>query len=118
MIAIRHAAAADPAARARAATALTAAPPTPYRPHPQVLYSIAELVKNYCVVYLVDTTEVPDFNTMYELYDPCTVMFFYRNKARPALRRRPRRRRPRQRCPREPPSPHRRAARRRAAHHD
>ena len=80
MIAIRHAAAADPAARARAATASTAAPPTPYRPHPQVLYSIAELVKNYCVVYLVDTTEVPDFNTMYELYDPCTVMFFFRNK--------------------------------------
>eukprot|EP00976_Prorocentrum_cordatum_P079052 1183393-Prorocentrum_minimum.AAC.1 len=24
--------------------------------------------------YLVDTSEVPDFNTMYELYDPCTVM--------------------------------------------
>lgn len=32
------------------------------------------------MVYLVDTTEVPDFNTMYELYDPCTTMFFYRNK--------------------------------------
>lgn len=46
----------------------------------EVLYSIAELVKNYCVIYLVDITEVPDFNTMYELYDPCTVMFFYRNK--------------------------------------
>ena len=30
--------------------------------------------------YLVDITEVPDFNTMYELYDPSTVMFFYRNK--------------------------------------
>lgn len=28
----------------------------------------------------VDITEVPDFNKMYELYDPCTVMFFYRNK--------------------------------------
>ena len=23
---------------------------------------------------------MPDFNTMYELYDPCTVMFFFRNK--------------------------------------
>ena len=46
----------------------------------QVLYGIAELVKNYSVIYLVDTTEVPDFNTMYELYDPCTVMFFFRNK--------------------------------------
>jgi len=28
----------------------------------------------------VDLTEIPDFNTMYELYDPCTVMFFFRNK--------------------------------------
>lgn len=24
--------------------------------------------------------QVPDFNSMYELYDPCTVMFFFRNK--------------------------------------
>ena len=23
---------------------------------------------------------MPDFNTMYELYDACTVMFFFRNK--------------------------------------
>eukprot|EP00455_Lapot_gusevi_P054044 TRINITY_DN856_c0_g1_i4.p1 TRINITY_DN856_c0_g1~~TRINITY_DN856_c0_g1_i4.p1 ORF type:complete len:143 (-),score=35.17 TRINITY_DN856_c0_g1_i4:363-791(-) len=46
----------------------------------EVLFSIAEDVKNFAVVYLVDITEVPDFNTMYELYDPCTVMFFYRNK--------------------------------------
>ena len=46
----------------------------------EVLYAIAELVKNYSVIYLVDTTEVPDFNTMYELYDPCTVMFLFRNK--------------------------------------
>ena len=46
----------------------------------EVLYGIAELVKNYAIVYLVDTTEVPDFNTMYELYDPCTLMFFFRNK--------------------------------------
>ena len=49
----------------------------------EVLYAIAELVKNYAVIYLVDTTEVPDFNTMYELYDPCTVMFFFRNKVCP-----------------------------------
>ena len=32
------------------------------------------------VIYLVDVSEVPDFSTMYELYDPCTVMFFFRNK--------------------------------------
>ncbi|TPX66092.1 hypothetical protein CcCBS67573_g07951 [Chytriomyces confervae] len=46
----------------------------------EVLYSIAEKVKNFAVIYLVDISEVPDFNKMYELYDPCTVMFFYRNK--------------------------------------
>ncbi|XP_020362775.1 thioredoxin-like protein 4A [Oncorhynchus kisutch] len=55
----------------------------------EVLYSIAEEyqhhysslhVKNFAVIYLVDITEVPDFNKMYELYDPCTVMFFFRNK--------------------------------------
>lgn len=27
-----------------------------------------------------DITKVPDFNDMYELYDPSTVMFFFRNK--------------------------------------
>jgi DIM1 family U5 snRNP protein len=30
------------------------------------------------VVYAA--SQVPDFNTMYELYDPCSVMFFFRNK--------------------------------------
>ena len=46
----------------------------------EALSKIADKVKNFCVVYLVDITEVPDFNTMYELYDPCTVMNFFRNK--------------------------------------
>eukprot|EP01029_Cantina_marsupialis_P029304 TRINITY_DN780079_c0_g1_i1.p1 TRINITY_DN780079_c0_g1~~TRINITY_DN780079_c0_g1_i1.p1 ORF type:complete len:143 (+),score=36.54 TRINITY_DN780079_c0_g1_i1:56-484(+) len=46
----------------------------------ETLYSIAEDVKKFCVIYLVDISEVPDFNTMYELYDDCTVMFFFRNK--------------------------------------
>eukprot|EP00940_MAST-03C_sp_MAST-3C-sp2_P003312 g3312.t1 len=46
----------------------------------ETLCKIAEDVKNFAVTYLVDITEVPDFNTMYELYDPCTVMFFFRNK--------------------------------------
>ncbi|KAJ1668862.1 U4/U6-U5 snRNP complex subunit dib1 [Coemansia sp. RSA 1813] len=46
----------------------------------ETLYEVAEKVKNFAVIYLVDITEVPDFNTMYELYDPCTMMFFYRNK--------------------------------------
>ena len=46
----------------------------------ETLYGIAEKIRNFAQVYLVDITEVPDFNKMYELYDPCTVMFFYRNK--------------------------------------
>nr|2AV4_A Chain A, Thioredoxin-like protein 4A (DIM1) [Plasmodium yoelii] len=46
----------------------------------ELLYKVADDIKNFCVIYLVDITEVPDFNTMYELYDPVSVMFFYRNK--------------------------------------
>ncbi|KHG04565.1 Thioredoxin-like protein 4A [Gossypium arboreum] len=46
----------------------------------EVLASVAETIKNFAVIYLVDITEVPDFNTTYELYDPSTVMFFFRNK--------------------------------------
>ena len=46
----------------------------------EVLCSISEDVKKFCVIYVVDITKVPDFNTMYELYDPCTTMFFFRNK--------------------------------------
>ena len=42
--------------------------------------NIADKVKNFAVIYVVDIDEVPDFNGMYELYDPCTTMFFYRNK--------------------------------------
>ncbi|CAI5493479.1 unnamed protein product [Closterium sp. Naga37s-1] len=38
----------------------------------EVLAGVAETIKNFAVVYLVDISEVPDFNTMYELYDPCT----------------------------------------------
>jgi len=46
----------------------------------ETLYKVAEKMKNFAAIYLVDVTEVPDFNKMYELYDPCTIMFFYRNK--------------------------------------
>ena len=46
----------------------------------EVLFSIAEKVKNFATIYLCDIDEVPDFNNMYELYDPFTIMFFYRNK--------------------------------------
>ncbi|KAH3902947.1 U4/U6-U5 snRNP complex subunit DIB1 SCDLUD_000546 [Saccharomycodes ludwigii] len=44
------------------------------------LYKIAEKVKNFAAIYLCDIDEVPDFNEMYELYDPMTIMFFYQNK--------------------------------------
>ncbi|KRX00918.1 Thioredoxin-like fold [Pseudocohnilembus persalinus] len=46
----------------------------------EVLYKVADKIKLWAVIYLVDIQKVPDFNTMYELYDPVTVMFFYRNK--------------------------------------
>ena len=46
----------------------------------EVLVKTAEAVQNFAVIYVVDITEVPDFSTMYELYDACTVMFFFRNR--------------------------------------
>ncbi len=46
----------------------------------ETLLKSAEFLKNIAVIYLVDISQVPDFNTMYELYDPCSVMFFFRNK--------------------------------------
>ncbi len=39
-----------------------------------VLARIADRVKQFAVVYLCDNEEVPDFNAMYELWDPMTVM--------------------------------------------
>jgi len=46
----------------------------------EVLYRVADRVKNFAVIYLCDIDKVPDFNQMYELYDECTLMFFFRNK--------------------------------------
>jgi len=46
----------------------------------EILCGIAEDVKNFASIYVVDISEVPEFNEMYELYDPCTTMFFFRNK--------------------------------------
>ena len=39
----------------------------------ELLLEIAQLVSTYAVIYLVDITEVPDFNRMYELYDHMSV---------------------------------------------
>ena len=45
------------------------------------MYSgIADRVKNFAVLYVCDLDQVPDFKQMYELYDPVTLMFFFRNK--------------------------------------
>ncbi len=46
----------------------------------ETLSRMSEDVKNFAAIYLVDIGEVPDFNEMYEIYDACTVMFFFRNK--------------------------------------
>lgn len=46
----------------------------------ETLYKTFHLLSNYAVTYVVDISEVPDFNKMYEIYDPCTVMFFFRNR--------------------------------------
>lgn len=46
----------------------------------EILYNIAEKVRNFATIYVCDIDEVPAFNQMYELYDPMCVMFFFRNK--------------------------------------
>lgn len=46
----------------------------------EVILKVAFKLSKFVTFYLVDITKVPDFNAMYELYDPMTLMFFYRNK--------------------------------------
>lgn len=46
----------------------------------ETLYEVAELVKNFAVIYLVDTTQVTAFNEDFKLTHPCSVMFFHRDK--------------------------------------
>lgn len=46
----------------------------------ETLYQVAELVKNFGVIYLVDITQVKQFNEDFKLTDPCSVMFFHRDK--------------------------------------
>lgn len=48
--------------------------------HDEMLASVAELVKNFACIYLVDIDSVSEFNAMYELEDECSTMFFFRNK--------------------------------------
>ena len=46
----------------------------------EMLAKIEYDVSNFIVIYLVDITEVKEFNSIYELVDPMTLMFFYRKK--------------------------------------
>ena len=46
----------------------------------EILVKCAETTQKFAVFYVVDISQVPDFNTMYELYDSCTIMFFFRNR--------------------------------------
>lgn len=46
----------------------------------ETLADVSEEIQKFAVIYVVDITKVSCFNSMYELYDPCTVMFFFRNK--------------------------------------
>ncbi|GME66676.1 unnamed protein product [[Candida] boidinii] len=46
----------------------------------ELLNKIAIKVSQFAVIYLCDIDKVPDFNEMYELYDPMTLIFFFRNK--------------------------------------
>lgn len=46
----------------------------------ELLHSISDTIKTFSVIYLVDITQVPEFIKMYELYDPCTIIFLYRSK--------------------------------------
>ncbi|KAJ9662937.1 Dimethyladenosine transferase [Neophaeococcomyces mojaviensis] len=46
----------------------------------EILYKIADKIRNFAVIYTCNNDIVKDFNQMYELYDEMTVMFFWRNK--------------------------------------
>merc|ERR1719263_2418962 len=45
-----------------------------------VLVGASTAIQDICKIFLIDITEVPDFNQEYELYDPCTLMFFFRGR--------------------------------------
>jgi len=45
-----------------------------------ILLKIEPIIRNIAVIYLVDLNIVNDFTQLYELYDPCSIMFFFRNK--------------------------------------
>lgn len=52
----------------------------------ELLLKVAPILRRWAVIYFVDCAKpveqggVPDFNGMYELYDPQCIMFFYRTR--------------------------------------
>ena len=46
----------------------------------EMLAKIEYDISNFAVIYLVDITEVPEFNSLYELLDTMSLMFFYRKR--------------------------------------
>ena len=46
----------------------------------EILLKVEYEISNFATIYLVDKDKVKEFNEMYELYDPMTIMFFYRGK--------------------------------------
>uniref|UniRef100_A0A7R9ZYB7 Thioredoxin-like protein n=1 Tax=Pyrodinium bahamense TaxID=73915 RepID=A0A7R9ZYB7_9DINO len=46
----------------------------------ELLLNAKDAVHATCSIHLVDIKEVPDFSQQYELYDPCTLMFFFRGR--------------------------------------
>mmetsp|Transcript_120038 Transcript_120038/g.224410 ORF Transcript_120038/g.224410 Transcript_120038/m.224410 type:complete len:143 (+) Transcript_120038:89-517(+) len=46
----------------------------------EVLLDSSTTIAAVCKIFLIDIREVPDFNQEYELYDPCTLMFFFRGR--------------------------------------
>eukprot|EP00747_Dinoflagellata_sp_TGD_P168044 gnl/TRDRNA2_/TRDRNA2_193584_c0_seq1.p1 gnl/TRDRNA2_/TRDRNA2_193584_c0~~gnl/TRDRNA2_/TRDRNA2_193584_c0_seq1.p1 ORF type:complete len:144 (+),score=17.97 gnl/TRDRNA2_/TRDRNA2_193584_c0_seq1:94-525(+) len=44
------------------------------------LAAVLSSIEAMCNVFLVDIDEVPEFTQQYELYDPCTLMFFFRGR--------------------------------------
>ena len=46
----------------------------------ETLFSLAEKVKNFCVIYLVDISEVPDFNKVCRFWSYFYLFMLIRNK--------------------------------------
>mmetsp|Transcript_18957 Transcript_18957/g.36457 ORF Transcript_18957/g.36457 Transcript_18957/m.36457 type:complete len:141 (+) Transcript_18957:9-431(+) len=46
----------------------------------KILEKITILIQDIAIVFTVDVEKVIDFNEIYELYEDCAIMFFFRNR--------------------------------------